>query len=119
MIVEKLERTLSDVASDLAQEPKASEQPGKVKKVAKAEKKAVKKVGKKSNGKAEAAPKKAAKAADSDTVTLADLASEAKITGAAARRKLRGANLSPEGRWKWEDGSKSLKEARKVLGLDA
>lgn len=112
--MEKLERTLSDVQSDLSKPPETSEPSKKVKKVAKDTKKSAKKVVKKGNGDA----KPTAKKDDSDMVTLADLASEAKITGASARRRLRDADMSPEGRWKWKDGSKELKEARKVLGLE-
>lgn len=106
-MTEKLERTLSESEDDLSKEPPAEEtKPKKVKKVAK---KVVKKVSKKS------------KAEKSDStegkVTLADLASEAKITTAGARRKLREAELSREGRWAWDEGSKGLKDARKALGL--
>lgn len=108
--MEKLERTLSDVSDDLAKDPEPSEPSKKVKKVAKA-KKVTKKTGK--------ASKSESKKADTEgRILLADLASEAKITGASARRRLRAADLSPEGRWSWEEGSKALKEARKVLGLD-
>jgi hypothetical protein len=112
-MIEKLERTLDEVETDLSNESDSSEskgQPKKVKKVAKA-KKVAKKVA-----------KKAEKSAKKDTdglIKLADLASEAKITAASARRKLRDAELNREGRWAWEEGSKDLKEARKVLGLDA
>ncbi len=96
------------------------------------EKKMAKKVDKKaekeeSNGKADAKAKKNGKAAKADKdedsndgmITLADLAGEAKISGAAARRKIRAAELERDGRWAWKDGSKSLKTARKALGLDA
>lgn len=107
--MEKLERTLSDVQDDLSQEPEASDKPKKVKKVAKA-KKVVKK-----KGKGDA--KKVAASSDGK-ITLAELASEAGVTSAACRRKLRDADLSREGRWAWDPGSKALKEARKVLGLD-
>lgn len=107
--MDKLERTLSDVSNDLSQDPPAaSEQPKKVKKVAKAKK--AKKVAKKAS--------KAEKTSDDGKVTLAELATEAQITTASARRKLRDADMSPEGRWKWDPGSKDLKAARKVLGLD-
>ncbi len=114
--MEKLERTLGDVQDDLNQEPPASQdKPKKVKKVAKETKKVTKKAGKKGAAKSES--KKSA--STEGRVLLADLASEAEITTASARRKLRDADLSPEGRWSWDDGSKALKEARKVLGLDA
>lgn len=67
-------------------------------------------------------PKKVSKKSKADDegdskVKLSDLASEAKITAAAARRKLRDADLSREGRWAWDEGSKDLKAARKALGL--
>ena len=113
--MEKLERTLSDVQEDLSQElPESSSQPKKVKKVAKGKKKV-----KKANGEAKAFKKSAKASSKEGVVLLTDLASEAGITGASARRKLRSAQLSPEGRWTWEEGSKALKEARKALGLDA
>ena len=111
--MEKLERTLSDVQDDLSKTPEASSTT-KVKKVAKGEsKKAAKKVVKKTGE-----GKKAKADSGDNRILLADLASEAKITAASARRRLRDAELSPEGRWSWEPGSKALKEARKVLGLD-
>src|ERR1051326_328930 len=97
---EKLERPLDEVASDLSQEPESTEsnKPKKVKKVAKKEvKKAAKKVAKKSTKQTESTEGK---------VTLAELASEAKITTASARRKLRDAELNREGRWAWDEGSK-------------
>lgn len=64
--------------------------------------------------------KKASKKDDSQEgkITLAELAGEAGCTTASARRKLRDADLSREGRWSWEDGSKAYKDARKALGLD-
>lgn len=108
---EKLERTIGEVESDLSREPaEAPPETKKVKKVAKA-KKVAKKVAKKS---------KESKKVESGEVkiTLADLASEAEITTAAARRKLRSADLSREGRWSWDEGSKGLAAARKALGLD-
>lgn len=111
--MEKLERTLNDVSSDLSKEPAEASEPKKVKKVAKDSKKA-KKVAKKTDK-----PAKGEKKDTSDRILLADLASEAEVTTASARRRLRDADLSPEGRWSWEPGSKALKEARKVLGLDA
>lgn len=109
--MEKIERSLSDVQSDLSQEPaETAEQPKKVKKVAK---KTAKKVTKKVDKKA-SKPEKS----EEGKVSLSELAGEAKITTASARRKLRDADMSPEGRWKWDPGSKALKDARKVLGLD-
>lgn len=107
--MEKLERTLSDVESDLEKEPAAVDKPTKkVKKVAKKAKKVAKK------------SKKAEKpeASEEGKISLAELASEANLTTAAARRRLRDAELSREGRWSWEDGSKAYKDARKALGLD-
>lgn len=53
-------------------------------------------------------------------ITVAQLAEEADISPQSARVKLRAAELDRgEGRWKWEPGSKALKAARKVLGLEA
>jgi hypothetical protein len=63
---------------------------------------------------------KASKSAESEEglITVADLAAEAEISPQSVRVKLRAAELDRgEGRWKWEEGSKALKEARKVLGL--
>jgi hypothetical protein len=52
-------------------------------------------------------------------ITVAQLAEEAEISPQSARVKLRAAELDRgEGRWKWEPGSKALKAARKVLGLE-
>lgn len=85
----------------------------KVKKVEKTAKKVAKKVAK-TNGHAK--PKESAEG----LVTVADLAEEAKISPQSVRVKLRAAELDRgEGRWKWEEGSKALKQARKVLGLES
>jgi hypothetical protein len=113
---------VEQVADDLAKPvPKAARKP-KVKKVAKKVVKKVKKVAAeeavepkkvKKNGKA--AP---GLSDDSGLVTVAALAAEADISPQSARVKLRAAELDRgEGRWKWEEGSKALKEARKVLNL--
>lgn len=56
---------------------------------------------------------------EENVVTLATLATEAKMSGAVARRKLRDAELKRDGRWSWEEGSKDLKKVREVLGLEA
>ena len=57
---------------------------------------------------------------DDGLITVAQLAEEAEISPQSARVKLRAAELDRgEGRWKWEEGSKSLKAARKALGLEA
>jgi hypothetical protein len=111
-MLDKLEKTLSAVEEDLKGEPGEAQ-------TSKPEKRS-KKVAKKVTKKDKKSEKKAAKSNGSTEgkVTLADLASEAKITGASARRKLRDAELSRDGRWAWEDGSKALKDARKALGLD-
>lgn len=72
---------------------------------------------KKAKGKAS---KKAAKSDDDEGfVTIGDLAEEAGINAQSARVKLREAEVDkPEGgRWRWKDGSKSLKAARKAIGL--
>jgi hypothetical protein len=76
----------------------------------------------KSDKKADAKPeKKASKKVekeDDGMVTLADLAAEAKIGGAAARRKIRASEMERgEGRWAWPEGSKQLRTARAALGL--
>jgi hypothetical protein len=111
-MLEKIERSLDEVGEDLSREPAAeasSKSPKATKKVKKVAKKVVKK---KAKGKAKV------EASDDGKISLSELASEAGITAAAARRKLRAADLSREGRWSWEDGSKAYKEARKALGLD-
>lgn len=108
-MIEKVESNLADVQSEM--EEGEAKQPKKVKKVAKKVPKKKDKVAKKSKSKPEAE-------STEGKVTLAELASEAGITNAAARRKLRDAELSREGRWAWEEDSKGLKEARKALGLD-
>ncbi len=54
-----------------------------------------------------------------DMVTLAELCTEAGITPAVARHKLRSSEVeNPEGRWAWVVGSRKLKAAQKVLGID-
>lgn len=110
--MEKLERSLSDVGNDLEQDPVESDakpkSTKKVKKVAKA-KKGAKKVAKKASK---------PEATEDGKIKLTELASEAGITTASARRKLRDADLNREGRWSWEDGSRDYKAARKALGLD-
>lgn len=70
----------------------------------------------KSNGKSNGHTEKS----DDGLITVAELADEAGISAQSARVKLRAAELDRgEGRWKWEPGSKTLKSARKILGLDA
>lgn len=71
----------------------------------------------KSKGKDKA--KKAAKSDDDDLVTVEALAEEAGINAQSARVKFREAELpKPDGgRWRWPEGSKALKAARKALGL--
>lgn len=64
--------------------------------------------------------KKAAKSnGDDGGVSIQELAEEAGINAQSARVKLRDAELGkPDGgRWRWKDGSKDLKAARKALGL--
>lgn len=75
-------------------------------------------------GKAKGKAKKATQAESEDDddegfVTVETLAEEAEINAQSARVKLREAELEkPEGgRWRWKDGSKALKSARKALGL--
>lgn len=72
--------------------------------------------GKKSTAKASAKP---SKAKDSDgKVTLAQLAAEAGISGAAARRKVRATEIERgDGRWEWAEGSKALRTVKEALGL--
>lgn len=56
---------------------------------------------------------------DDGGVSIQDLAEEAGINAQSARVKLRDAELGkPDGgRWRWKEGSKDLKAARKALGL--
>lgn len=90
--------------------PKSTKAKKKVKKV----KKAAKKGGKASKKTKE----KKSDASDKNRVRLKDLAKQAKITEAVARKKLRDAGVPRgEGRWSWELGSKALKQARKALDL--
>ncbi len=80
--------------------------------------KMAKKVEKKGKSKDKAETKKSNGKSESNLVTLADLAKEAKSSGAAARRKIRASELDRgDGRWAWEPGSKQLKTARSALGL--
>jgi len=80
-----------------------------------------KKAAKPAKGKAAKSAKKSKSNGDDDEgfVTLQDLASEAEIEPQSARVKLRDSDLEkPEGgRWRWKEGSKALKDARKALGL--
>jgi hypothetical protein len=79
-----------------------------------------KKAAKPAKGKAAKSAKKSKKSEDDEGfVTLQDLASEAEIEPQSARVKLRDSDLEkPEGgRWRWKEGSKDLKAARKALGL--
>lgn len=100
-----------DPDDDGADEPVAETKPAK-KKVKKGAKKVAKKEAKKSATKTEKS--------DKNVVRLKDLAKQAKLTEAIARKKLRDAEVPRgEGRWSWELGSKSLKAARKALGLAA
>lgn len=53
-------------------------------------------------------------------VSLRQLAEEAGIAPPVARAKLRASDIDRgDGRWKFEEGSKRLKEARKILGTAA
>jgi hypothetical protein len=84
------------------------------------EEKPAKKGKKKPAKAAKKSSKKASKSDDDDSgVSIQDLAEEAGINAQSARVKLRDAELGkPEGgRWRWKEGSKALKEARKALGL--
>lgn len=97
---------------DGSDEPVAEAKPTK-KKVKKGGKKVAKKEVKKS-----AAAK--SEKSDKNVVRLKDLAKQAKLTEAVCRKKLRDAEVPRgEGRWSWDLGSKSLKAARKALGLAA
>jgi hypothetical protein len=99
------------------EEEESSEGSLEVEKPAKSKKsKKVKKM-KKGAKRAEKSSKKESKA-DKNVVRLKDLAKQAKIGEASARKKLRDADVERgEGRWSWDLGSKALKSARKALGL--
>lgn len=114
---EQVERVQEDLEKPVPKAARKREVKKVVKKVAKKVKKGAveevetKKV-KKNGAKAEAAE------SDEGLITVAALAEEAQISPQSARVKLRAAELDRgEGRWKWEEGSKGLKEARKILGL--
>lgn len=116
------EAEINEVKADLESPGKPKPKSKEVKKVAKKVKKAeaaeetskAKKKAK-SNGKTNGHAEKS----DDGLITIADLAAEAEISPQSARVKLRAAELDRgEGRWKWEEGSKALKAARKVLGLE-
>lgn len=118
-----LEIDIEQAKKDLAEEP-AEDSPQPKQKGAR---KVAKKVPKKTAAKSEKAPKKVAKKTngtarepvkEEGVVTVAELAAEADMTAQSARVKLRAAEFDRgEGRWKWPEGSKALKEARKILGL--
>jgi hypothetical protein len=113
--VEQVQADLEKPVPKAARKPKVKKMVKKVKKVGKkvtADEVETKKAKKNGNGKAPASD-------DEGLITVAALAEEAGISAQSARVKLRAAELDRgEGRWKWEEGSKQLKEARKVLGLD-
>jgi hypothetical protein len=118
-----IETTVGNIKADMEESPPAKPKPKKVKKVAK-------KVSKKVKDEETAKPAKTAKKggktngnghaeSDDGLITVAELAEEAGISPQSARVKLRAAELDRgEGRWKWQPGSKGLKSARKVLGLE-
>ena len=112
----KHDRDDEDEDLDEGAEDEGADDEGDEEEAPKPKKKAKKdKAGKKDKGK-----KKAAKSdGDEGFVTLQDLADEAEIEPQSARVKLREAELSkPEGgRWRWKEGSKDLKAARKAVGL--
>lgn len=106
--VEELDEDLDEGAEDESEdEGDEDEAPAKSKKA-------------KAKGKAKA-KSKAKDDSDEDDgfVSIGDLAEEAEIAPQSARVKLREAELpKPEGgRWRWAEGSKALKAARKALGL--
>jgi hypothetical protein len=118
--VEDLKTSIAAVKEALASDPPEPGTKKGARKVAKPVKKVVKKATKvaKTNGE-KPAKKAAAKEVDENVVTLAQLAEEADIAPQSARVKLREAEVErPEGRWQWAVGSKALKEARKVIGLE-
>jgi hypothetical protein len=99
-----------DLDDGADEEPVAEAKPAK-KKVKKGGKKVAKKEAKKTSK---------SEKSDKNVVRLKDLAKQAKLTEAIARKKLRDAEVPRgEGRWSWELGSKALKTARKALGLAA
>lgn len=99
-------------------EDEGGEEPEAV--VAKPAKKKVKKGGKKVAKKEVKKASAKSDKSDKNIVRLKDLAKQAKLTEAVARKKLRDAEVPRgEGRWSWDLGSKSLKSARKALGLGA
>jgi hypothetical protein len=99
---------------DDGDEPVADVKPAK-KKVKKSAKKSAK-----SSKDVKKTAAKSEKSSDKNVVRLKDLAKQAKLTEAVARKKLRDADVPRgEGRWSWELGSKALKTARKALGLAA
>jgi hypothetical protein len=74
---------------------------------------------KKSNATAAPAPEpKAAapaKEVDPNLIPLATVCKEFGISGQVARRKLRAAKLSKDGRWAWNKDSPELKKVRELL----
>jgi hypothetical protein len=64
----------------------------------------------------EAAP---AKEVDPNSVPLASICKEIGISGQVARRKLRAAKLSKDGRWAWNKDSPELKKVRELLSPKA
>ena len=120
-LVEEIERELQKPLPS----PRIEHKPRRVKRKKRKEKSemAKKKVSKKKlSAKEEKSTKKSKKVSNGSEdgyVTVADLAEEAGIGPQAARVKLREAEVPRDGeaRWRWKEGSKSLKAARKALGI--
>ena len=66
-------------------------------------------------GNAAAAAVKAKKEIDPNLIPLATLCKELKISGQAARRKLRAAKLTKDGRWAFQRGSAEERKVRELL----
>lgn len=122
--MDSLEKQLDQVRRDLEEpipDPKPAGTSGRKEK--KMAKKSVKKVAKEEAKVEEKKSKKGKKEKESngsEVVTLADLAKDAEITTAAARRKLRAAKLDrgDGGRWEWKAGSRDYKAACEALDLE-
>ena len=111
------ESVLEEVKQDLLKPVPEHNAPSKEKKMAKkVEKKGKAEVEEKTKSKSKA-KSKPAKADEDGNVTLAELASEAGISAAAARRKVRATEIERDGRWAFKEGSKQLKTVREALGI--
>ncbi len=123
MIDDEIQADLEEIKSDLQNSTSTKRKVTKVaKKVAKTEVNAdpaPKKRTSKGKSTAETAPKRTrSERVEEGMISLRQLAEEAGLAPPVARAKLRTSDIDRgDGRWKFEEGSKRLKQARQILGI--